>query len=217
MGAMGSIDRVHRCASIDGRDRSRSTRGLGARETNRRDGSAEDDATTTGAAMRYVSVRTEDVRRDAMRHLGARAVERATETLTNDAQRRVSDGLTTTSEEGWDVGESEEDSVTFDDGMTGGRRRSEDGGMTARDIIEAVPVVRCEETMGWTEEARARRDAGDAAYETVKPMKIRVEDDGGARERLIARHCRGPKAEGRGNYASLNLPEAFVDLNFDLM
>ena len=179
------VDRCDRCASIDGRDRSRSTRGLGARETNRRDGSAEDDATTTGAAMRYVSVRTEDVRRDAMRHLGARAVERATETLTNDAQRRVSDGLTTTSEEGWDVGESEEDSVTFDDGMTGGRRRSEDGGMTARDIIEAVPVVRCEETMGWTEEARARRDAGDAAYGTVKPMKIRVEDDGGARVRLM--------------------------------
>ena len=117
------VDRCDRCASIDRRDRSRSTRGLGARETNRRDGSAEDDATTTGAAMLYVSVRTEDVRRDAMRHLGARAVERATETLTNDAQRRVSDGLTTTSEEGWDVGESEEDSVTFDDGMTGGRRR----------------------------------------------------------------------------------------------
>jgi hypothetical protein len=113
-----------------------------------------------------------------MTHIGAKPSEDGGGKWEAKARAIEGDATTAGEDENEATSETSGGSVTLDDVATGGgRTKVRCASLTAMDIIAAVPVEKCVETMDWVETGRETRDERAMAFGAVasRPVKISVD------------------------------------------
>ena len=139
--------------------------------------------------MRYASTRAEDVRRDALRHA---LVGDGSEAAAVKLREAIEAYDMTEAEEAREDDEDDDETVTFDDAMTGAMRWGGCGlkarAYTAMDIVRAIPVMKCEETTAWM----GRDETFPSVRAAFAPTKISIDDRGrdGGETRVTVKNAR---------------------------